>query len=168
MTKPLSNAANARAFEIYIRASAQAIWDAITSPDWTARYGHRALHYYELRAGGRFTAKANDGMKAIGLPEIIIDGEVLEADAPRQLVQTFRFLFTEANRSEGYAKLTWTIEPKAGGFCRLAIFHEFGTGDMPLMESAITSPFNDHAGGGWNWILSDLKSVLETGHALVA
>jgi len=78
--------------EIYIKAPAAAIWDAITSPEWNGRYGYRAVSEYDLKPGGKYVAKANADMLKFGLPEIMIDGEVLEAKPPNKLVQTYRFI----------------------------------------------------------------------------
>jgi uncharacterized protein YndB with AHSA1/START domain len=153
-----------RIHEIYIRATAEAIWEAVTAPEWTQRYGYRAAQHYELKSGGTFEAKANAQMLQMGLPELIIDGKVIEAQAPRKLVQTYRFLFSEANKAEGFTRITWEIEPCADGFCRLTVTHELE--GAPLMEAAISSKFNGRGGGGWTWIISDLKSLLETGKPL--
>jgi len=150
--------------EIYIRAPPEAIWEALTSPDWTARYGHRTPTEYELRPGGKYRVKANEQMRAMGLPEVVIDGEVIEADPPRRLVHTVRFLFSEENRAERFTRISWEIEPAAGGFCRLTVTHDLK--GAPLMASATASKYNGRGGGGWTWVISDLKSLLETGKAL--
>lgn len=50
---------NTRIHEIHIRATAEAIWEALTAPEWTNRYGYRASQHFELRTGGAFQAKAN-------------------------------------------------------------------------------------------------------------
>ena len=60
--------------------------------------------------------------------------------------------------------MTWEILPLPTGYCQLRLTHEIV--DAPLMEQSVTSPFNAHGGGGWNWVLSDLKTLLETGRAL--
>ena len=153
-----------RIHEIYIRATAEAIWEALTTPEWTSRYGYLAPQYYDLKPGGAYQAKATAQMRQMGLPEVIIDGEVIEALAPHKLVQTFRFLFSDANKAEGFTRITWEIERRAEGFCRLTVTHELeGT---PLMEAATTSKFDEQGGGGWTWIISDLKSLLEPGKRL--
>jgi uncharacterized protein YndB with AHSA1/START domain len=103
-------------------------------------------------------------MRSMGLPEVIIDGEVIEAKPPKKLVQTFRFLFSEQNKAEGFTRITWEIEPTSAGFCRLTVTHELD--GAPIMAAATSSKFNDHGGGGWLWILSDLKSLLETGKSM--
>jgi uncharacterized protein YndB with AHSA1/START domain/DNA-binding transcriptional ArsR family regulator len=150
-----------KVFEIYIKAPAQAVWEAITQPEWTSRYGYKALSEYDLRPGGAFVTRSNEQMRSMGLAEVIIDGEVIEADPPHRLVQTYRFLFTDQNRAEGFTRLTWEIETTAGGFSRLTVTHDL-TG-APVGAGMVTSKFNNQGGGGWNWILSDLKSLLETG-----
>ena len=99
-------------------------------------------------------------MRAMGLAEVIIDGEVIEADPPHRLVQTYRFLFTDQNKAEGFTRLTWEIELTPGGFTRLTVTHDL-TG-APMGAGMVTSKFSNQGGGGWNWILSDLKSLLET------
>jgi hypothetical protein len=48
---------------------------------------------------------------AAGLPEVSIDGEVVEADPPRRVVDTYRFLFSDATKAEGFTRITWEIEP---------------------------------------------------------
>jgi uncharacterized protein YndB with AHSA1/START domain len=147
--------------EIYIRATPELIWDAITTPEWTARYGYHAPVEYELRPGGTYRSVANEGMRAMGLPETIIDGEVIEATAPFRLVQTFRFLFNEQNRAEGFTRITYEIAPTKSGFCRLTVTHELD--GAPIMADLTTRAFREQGAGGWGWILSDLKSLLETG-----
>ena len=150
--------------EIYIKAEAAAIWDALTKPEWTSRYGYRALSNYELKPGGKFRCLANEQMKTMGLPELIIDGEVIEVKPPRKLVQSYRFLFNEAHVKEGYTRITWEVEPTGKGFCRVTVTHD--TGGAPMMSGATQSKYSDQGGGGWNWILSDLKSLLETGKTM--
>ena len=147
--------------QIYIRATAQAIWDAITDPAWNGKYGYQAVSEYDLRPGGKFRALANGQMRSFGLPEVIIDGEVVEVKPPQKLVQTYRWLFNEQHKDEGFTRLTFEIEPTSAGFCQLTITHN-ATG-APMMSAATQSTFSEQGGGGWNWILSDLKSLLETG-----
>lgn len=150
--------------QIYIRASAQAIWDAITDPAWNGRYGYQAVQEFELKPGGRYRAVANASMKSYGLPDTIIDGEVLEVRAPFKLVHSYRWLFNEEHKAEGFTRLTYEIQPAEGGFCLLTITHDV-TG-APMMSAATQSTFSTQGGGGWNWILSDLKTLLETGRTM--
>jgi len=150
--------------QIYIRATPEAIWDAITTPEWTSKYGYRARAIYDLRPGGTYQSQSSAEMRAMGLPEVILDGEVVEVNPPRRLVQTLRFLFSEQNKAEGFTRITWEIEPTGAGFCRVTVTHELE--GAPLMAAATDSKFNGRGGGGWSWIISDLKSLLETGRPL--
>jgi uncharacterized protein YndB with AHSA1/START domain/DNA-binding transcriptional ArsR family regulator len=150
-----------KVFEIYIKAPAEKVWEAITTPEWTARYGYKAPLEYDLRPGGAFVGRSNEQMKGFGLPDVVIDGEVIEVDAPRKLVHTYRFLFNEANKAEGFTRITWEVAPTPAGFTRLTVTHDLTR--APIAAGMVTSKFSEQGGGGWNWILSDLKSLLETG-----
>jgi uncharacterized protein YndB with AHSA1/START domain len=150
-------------YEVYIRATPEAIWDAITKPEWTERYGYRGRVEYDLRPGGAYRAFATKEMKAMGAPEVLIDGAVVEADPPRKLIQTYRFLFGPEFTAEGFTRVTWEIS-QAGGFSRLTVTHELK--GAPKMAAAVASKFSEQGSGGWSWILSDLKSLLETGKTL--
>jgi uncharacterized protein YndB with AHSA1/START domain len=157
---------------VYIKAAPERIWQAITDPAWNGRYGYGAPAEYELRPGGSYRSFATDAMKKASaemgwdLPEVIVDGEVLEADPPRRLVQTWRMAMAPTAAVEGFSRLTYDIEgPGADGVCRLTVTHELG--GMPTL-AAMTSgdnEFGEMGGGGWPWILSDLKTLLETGDA---
>ena len=68
----------------------------MSEPEWTIKYGYAPLVEYELRKGGKFRAHPNDGMKAMGMTDVVIDGEVIEANPPRKLVQTWRMLMDPA------------------------------------------------------------------------
>lgn len=163
-TSVTTHSPTTRIHEIYIKATPETIWDAITNPEWTAKYSYHTRAEYELKPGGKFRHRANEQMIAMGLPETCIDGEVLEAHPPYKLVQTFRFLFAPEDKAEGFTRVTWEIEPNDSGFCRLTVIHELA--GAPRMAAATSSKFDGRGGGGWNWILSDLKSLLETGKTL--
>jgi uncharacterized protein YndB with AHSA1/START domain len=166
MTKSDDKAATTQIHEIYIKASAQAIWDAITKPEWTVKYGYRGPVEYELRPEGDYRARATPEMRAMGVPDVVIDGKVVDADPPRRLVHTYRFLFTEDMKKEGFSRITWEIQETASGFARLTVTHELA--GMPIMAGMVSSKFSEQGTGGWSWILSDLKSVLETGKSMGA
>ena len=145
---------------VWIKATPQAIWDAITSPDWTERYGYGGRAEYDLRPGGAYRHFASAEMRAGGSPEIAVDGEVLEADPPRRLVQSWRMLMDEDMIKEGFTRLTYEIDEQEGGVTRLTITHDLA--GAPQL-AAIVAGQVEEAGGGWAWVLSDLKSLLETG-----
>jgi uncharacterized protein YndB with AHSA1/START domain len=152
--------------EIYIKASPEALWDAITKPEWTAKYGYQGRVEYDLRKGGTFRVFATPQMAALGLPSVIIDGEVLQCEPPHRLVQTYRFLFSAEMKAEGFTHVTWEIARAAQGFSRLTITHDVQ--GAPIMAGMVASKFSEQGTGGWSWISSDLKSLLETGTTLSA
>jgi uncharacterized protein YndB with AHSA1/START domain len=84
----------------------------------------------------------------------IAEGENLEVDPPRRLVQSFNALWSDDVKSEGTSRVTWEIE-QVEDSCRLTVTHD------QLREGA-----NDELFGGWPMILSGLKTLLETGEKL--
>lgn len=153
---------------VYIKASAQAIWDAITKPEWVQRYGYGGTVDYDLRPGGSYRAFPSDEMRAgaaaqgIEIPDVIIDGEVLEADPPHRLVQTWRMLMDPETADEGFTRLTFEIGEPKGGVCSLTVTHELE--GHPKLAAVVSGSLEDTgAGGGWAWVLSDLKTLLESG-----
>ena len=150
-------------YRVYIKATPEAIWDAITKPEWTERYGYRGRSEYDLRPGGAYRSVASDEMRALGMAEQLVDGEVIEADPPRRLVQTWRFLWDEQIAAEGPTRVTFEIDEGPGGASRLTVTHELE--NAPTTAAYVAGEIAD-AGGGWSWVLSDLKTLLETGAPL--
>jgi uncharacterized protein YndB with AHSA1/START domain len=152
-------------YRVYIRATPEAIWEAMTKPEWTVKYGYAPLLEYEMRAGGAFRAHANEGMLALGCPEIISDGEVIEADPPRRLVQTWRMTMTPELAAEAFTRVTIEIEPVRAGVTKLTVTHD--AAGAPLWGALLRGEGEaSGAGGGWSEILSGLKTLLETGEPL--
>jgi len=159
-----TNVATVQVYRVWIKATPQAIWDAITKPEWTDRYGYTGLADYDLRPGGAFRVVAGDAMEKAGFTGTMVDGEVIEADPPRKLVQTWRLLMDPELEAEGFTRVTYEIE-EADGSTRLTVIHDLdGAPRLAPMVSGELS--GTGAGGGWAWILSDLKSLLETGAPL--
>jgi uncharacterized protein YndB with AHSA1/START domain len=159
-----SNVATTQIHRIYIQATPEAIWEAITSPEWSRKYGYGGSVDFDLRTGGAFRVHASEEFLAAGSPEIVVDGEVIEADPPRKLVQTWRMLMDPELQSEGFTRLTYEIEPSQYG-TKLTVIHDLE--GAPRLAALVDGKLEAQgAGGGWAWVLSDLKSVLETGHRL--
>jgi uncharacterized protein YndB with AHSA1/START domain len=147
---------------VYIKTTPQKVWDAITKPEWTDRYGYGGRVEYDLRPGGKYRHLTSEPMRAQGAPDVAVDGEVIESIAPRKLVQTWRMAMDPETAAEGFSRLTWEIEESQGGLTKLTVIHELeGTPKLALLVSGDQE--HTGAGGGWNWILSDLKTLLETG-----
>ena len=153
-------------YRVYIKATPEAIWDAITKPEWTERYGYAARVDYDLRPGGAYRAYPGAEMaKYEGVPDVVVDGEVIEADPPRRLVQTWRMLMDAEMAAEGFTRLTHEIEPTEGGVTKLTLIHELE--NAPRLAAIVAGELEaEGAGGGWNWVLSGLKTLLETGSEL--
>jgi uncharacterized protein YndB with AHSA1/START domain len=163
MTATAQTTKTIQMYRVYIKATPQAIWDAITKPEWTKMYGYAPLVEYDLRAGGKFHAHPNAGMKQFpNVPDVILDGEVVEAIPPRKLVQTWRMLMDPGLAAEGFTRLTYEIEQARGGVTKLTVTHDV-TGAPKLAALVAGEHESGGAGGGWNEILSGLKTLLETG-----
>jgi uncharacterized protein YndB with AHSA1/START domain len=135
-----------KVFEIYIKTTPERLWKAITDAEMRRKYTFGAVVTSDWTTGSRY--------EAVGGGAPIFEGENLEVDPPRRLVQSFRALWGEDVKSEGTSRVTWEIEP-VGDSCRLIVTHD------QLREDA-----NDQLFGGWPMILSGLKTLLETGETL--
>jgi uncharacterized protein YndB with AHSA1/START domain len=167
MSTQLQTAVATQVFRIYIKASPQAIWDAITQPEWTERYGFKGRVEYDLRPGGAYSVPATPEMIAMGAPAgPILEGEVLEADPPRRLVQTWRALWSEDIASEQPTRVTFDIEEDDWGMTRLTVTHELEGSPIHASQVGFGDARVGQGGGGWPMILSDLKTLLETGSNL--
>jgi uncharacterized protein YndB with AHSA1/START domain len=163
MTTATETTVKTQVFSVFIKATPQAIWDAITEPEWNRRYGYPGHSEYDLRPGGKYRGIGTQEMVDHGAPSLeVVSGEVLEVDPPHRLVQTWRMNFVEELRAEPFQKVTWEIEEEMPGLSKLVVTHEVE--GAPLHEAAVIglAPI-DQGGGGWPLILSDLKSLLETG-----
>jgi uncharacterized protein YndB with AHSA1/START domain len=159
-----TNLATTQVYRVYIRATPEAVWDAITKPEWTQRYGYGGSAEYDLRPGGAYRAHSSEEFLAHGAPEIAVDGEVVEADPPRRLVHTWRMLMDPELQAEGFTRVTYEIEQTATG-TKLTVIHDLE--QAPKLAALVGGELEaSGAGGGWAWVLSDLKSVLETGAPL--
>jgi uncharacterized protein YndB with AHSA1/START domain len=137
-----------KVFEIYIKTTPERLWEAITDEEMRSKYSFGTRVSSDWTPGSRYVASAPDGTW------VLAEGENLEVDPPRRLVQSFRALWSEDVKSEGTSRVTWEIEP-VGDSCRLTVTHD------ELREDA-----NDELYGGWPMILSGLKTLLETGELL--
>ena len=100
-------------------------------------------------------------------PDVMVDGEVIEADPPRRLVQTWRMLMDQETAAEGFTRLTYEIEEGKGGVSRLTLTHDLqGAPNLALLLSGKFEDQGAGGGGGWSWVLSGLKTLLETGAPL--
>jgi uncharacterized protein YndB with AHSA1/START domain len=136
-----------KVFEIYIKTTPERLWEAITDPEQRRVYQFGGGVQSDWQAGSRYE---------LGHPQggVLAEGENLEVEPPRRLVQSFTALWSDEVKAEGSSRVTWEIEP-VGDSCRLTVTHD------ELREGA-----NGELYGGWPMILSGLKTLLETGESL--
>jgi len=138
-------------YQVFIKASPEQIWDAITKPEFTQKYLYGTRSQYDLRPGGKFISLAGDS------EDVMVDGEVQESDPPRKLVHTWLVHYDPEMATAQASRVTWEIEPQDGGFAKLTVVHD------QLEASPRTAAT---VAGGWSFVLSGLKTLLETGKPL--
>ena len=135
-----------KVFEIYIKTTPERLWHAITDTEMRRKYNFGAIVTSDWTQGSRY--------EGVGGASLILEGENLEVDPPRRLVQSYRALWSEEVKSEGTSRVIWEIEQVADS-CRLTVTHD------QLREGA-----NSQLYGGWPMVLSGIKTLLETGELL--
>jgi uncharacterized protein YndB with AHSA1/START domain len=137
-------------YQVVIKATAEQIWEAITTPEFTAKY------FY----GARIENTA-DRHRSLG-PDGSVwgDGPVFEFDPPRRLSHEWRSLYDPDLAAESPSRVTWEIEPQENGTCVLTVVHD-QLGESPKTAQSVS-------GVGWMTVLSGLKTLLETGEPLSA
>ena len=136
-------------YQLFIKATPEAIWEAITKPEFTTKYFHGAR--IEVTPDRRRTFSP-DGSDDWG------EGAVTEFDPPRKLVHEWRSSYNEELAAEEPSRVTWEIEPQEGDMSLLTVVHDRLEGAPKTAESV--------AGPGWMMVLSGLKTLLETGKPL--
>jgi uncharacterized protein YndB with AHSA1/START domain len=136
-------------YQVFIKATPEAIWEAITTPEFTRRY------FYDARitvTPERYRSLGPDG-------DDWADDPTYEHDPPRRLVHGWRSLYDPELAVEPESRVTWEIEPRDGGVCLLTVTHD-RLDASPMTAASV-------AGTGWMMVLSGLKTLLETGDPLV-
>jgi uncharacterized protein YndB with AHSA1/START domain len=153
MTTMATEISTTQVYQVFIKASPEQIWDAITQPDWTEKYFYGSRASFDLRPGGRML-----GVAAADESKQLVEGEVLESDPPRKLVHTWRALYEPELAAEEPSRVTWEIEQGDDGVSLLTVVHDRLEG-APKTAGSVSGP-------GWMRVLSGLKTVLETGERL--
>jgi uncharacterized protein YndB with AHSA1/START domain len=147
MTTPATPAT--QVYQVFIKAEPVRIWQAITTPELTRDYFHGAAITVDA---GRLVSIAPDG-------STWMDEEIYLYDPPRTLSHSWRSLYNTECADEPPSRVTWEIEPQPDGLCKLTVTHD-RLGDSPKTAAGV-------AGAGWMYVLSGLKTLLETGEPLV-
>jgi uncharacterized protein YndB with AHSA1/START domain len=144
----LEEEAMEKVFEIYIKTTPERLWEALTDSDMRAVYNFGVGVTSDWTVGSRYEG----GSQMAHSP--LIEGENLELDPPRRLVQSFRALWSDDVKRAGTSRVTYEIEP-VGDSCCLTVTHD-----------QLHADANPELYGGWPMILSGLKTLLETGERL--
>jgi uncharacterized protein YndB with AHSA1/START domain len=139
-------------YQLFIKATPEEIWQAITSPEFTTRYFHGSYVDSTFEPGAPYDGYSTDRS------EQWVDGEILEADPPRRLRHTWRSLYDAEAAAEPHSRVTWEIEAQENGTCLLTVVHD-RLEDSPKTAESVS-------GRGWITVLSGLKTLLETGRPL--
>ena len=138
------------AYQVFIRAGIEEVWQAIVDPAFTSRYFFGTAVESSFRAGGELRYRMPDG-------SIAVDGTVEVCEPPHRLVHTWRVLYDPALTDEPASRVEWLLEPAGEGVTRLRVLH----GD--LARSPLTWA---NVKDGWVVVLDSLKSLLESGTPL--
>jgi len=139
-------------YEIYIKTTPERLWQAITDPMLRSKYSFGVGVYSDWKPGAPYQARTTGLTVSPGIE--IANGENVEVDPPRRLVQSFRAQWSDEVKREGESRVTWEIE-RVGDSCRLTVTHD-----------QLRAGANAQLYGGWPMVLSGLKTWLETGEML--
>ena len=137
-------------YTIYIAATPEQIWKALTTAEFSRNYFSGFAIEADLKVGGAFIARAPDGSEHIS-------GEVIECDPPKKLTVTWNVNWPGLVEKLGPTLVTYEIE-EAGDVVKLTMLQSH---DRDISDDILSG-----GRSGWPAILSSLKSLLETGHAL--
>jgi uncharacterized protein YndB with AHSA1/START domain len=143
----ISETTTVQVYQVFIKATPEEIWDAITKPEFTQKY------FYGARIENTATAHRAHGPDG----SVWADDPTLEFDPPRRLVHQWRSLYDPDLAGEAASRVTWEIEQQ-DGFSMLTVVHD------QLEASPKTAA--SVSGAGWMMVLSGLKTLLETGEPL--
>ncbi len=135
----------------FIRTTPERLWEALTTPEIMRQYWFGMILDTDWAVGSPWKLVFTDGRVADA-------GEILEIDAPRRLVIKWRNEFRPELHDEGYCRCTIELEPHQAAV-KLTITHVMERSESQMIKAV---------SGGWPAILSNLKSLLETGEAVIS
>jgi uncharacterized protein YndB with AHSA1/START domain len=140
----------AQVYTVWIRAPREKVWDAVTRPEFTRRYFFGSEPASTWKPGDRLLWTEH------GTGRDLVDGEIIECEPPRRLVHTWLVRYDESLTAEGASRVTWEFEEEGGVTKLTAVHDQFPAG----------SKVYDNVAGGWMFVLSGLKTLVETGEPL--
>jgi uncharacterized protein YndB with AHSA1/START domain len=140
--------AETQIYSLFIRTTPEKLWQALTDSEVTKKYFFSESVQSDWKVGSEWHSSGPAGSRDV-------EGKVLESDPPRRLVITWHILYDPALSNES-SRVTYLLEPR-GEMCKLTVTHDVT--DAPKTAAHVSAD-------GWQWVLSSLKSLLETGQAL--
>jgi uncharacterized protein YndB with AHSA1/START domain len=140
-------------YSLFVRATPEQLWDAITKPEFTTKYFYGSIIESTFEPGAPYNGWSSDRSQQY------VEGEIVEASPPHKLVTTWRALYDPETAAEPKSRVTWEIEPAGDGVTKLTVVHD-------ELEAAPKTAEN--VAGGWSFVLSGLKTLLETGRPLAS
>ncbi len=140
--------ADTQVYEVFIRTTPQKLWQALTDGEVTKKYFFGETIHSDWKPGSEWYSTGPNGSRDV-------EGTVIEADAPRRLVVTWRVLYNP-ELSKELSRVTYLIE-KRGEVCKLTATHELS--EAPKTAKEVSKD-------GWTTVLSGLKTLLETGESM--
>jgi uncharacterized protein YndB with AHSA1/START domain len=134
----------------YIRTTPERLWSALLDPEFAKQYWRGAHPEAEWKVGGAWKLMLPDG-------RVGDMGEIVEFEPTKRLAIRWRNEFRPELKAEGWSLCTMELEP-TGEAVKLTVTHS--------MERE-ASKFLAAVSGGWPQILSNLKSLLETGSVVL-
>jgi uncharacterized protein YndB with AHSA1/START domain len=150
MTTATEPTTGTQVYQLYIKASQEQVWEAITNPEIVAKFFFGAHVESTYEVGSKMRSLSPDRTATW------TENTLLEVDPPSRLAYTWRSLYDPESAAEPESRVTWEIEEQPGGFSKLTVVHD-------RLEA---SPKTAAGVKGWSYILSNLKTVIETGEAL--
>ena len=147
----MADAKSSFVYVTYIRTTPDQLWAALTTSEFMKKYWFGMSIETDWKAGSSWKLIFPDG-------RIADTGEIVEFDRPRQIVLKWRNEFRPELTAEGYARCSIELEPQDGAV-KLTISHTIERAGSKLIEAV---------SGGWPRILSNLKSLLETGDIVLS
>jgi uncharacterized protein YndB with AHSA1/START domain len=135
----------------YIRTTPDKLWSALTSADFAQKYWLGARPEAQWKAGGSWKLVLPDG-------RVADTGEIAEFEPGKRLAIRWRNEFRPELKEEGWSLCTMEIEPAAGETVKLRVTHSIEREASKLIGAV---------SNGWPQILSNLKSLLETGSVIL-
>jgi uncharacterized protein YndB with AHSA1/START domain len=142
----VTTAQTTQVYRVFIKATPEQVWEAITNPDFTEKY------FYGVRIDTKSALRVttSEGMSG--------EDPVFEWDPPRRLVHGWHSKWNPELSAEEPSRVTWEIEAGEEGVTLLTVVHDQLEG-APKTAASVSGP-------GWMRVLSGLKTLLETGQPM--